>query len=172
MSVNSKLKAIQIIDQREAFYRQKILEFSCAKKYTAEISILITSRNGDRKIMQFMRIMSKLTKKSTNHFLPESTVSLRSNSSSKANPSYYHRSDAWWHLALGVVSSGMIARLQTTSSGSSLKYSKKSVGQWMEPWGTPALIGYCNQDFPYRATQSHLLLRKKKIRPNMWPEIP
>ena len=65
MSVNSRLKAIQIIDQREAFYRQKILEFSCAKKYTAEISILITSRNGDRKIMQFMRIMSRLTKKST-----------------------------------------------------------------------------------------------------------
>ena len=36
--------------------------------------------------------------KSTSHFLPQSTVSRTSNSSSEANSSYCHRSDAWSHL--------------------------------------------------------------------------
>ena len=42
----------------------------------------------------------------------------------------------------------------------------------MEPWGTPALTAYSCEDFPSRTTQSRLLLRKKEIRPNIWPEIP
>ena len=33
--------------QRKTFYRQKIPDSSCAKKETADIDILITSRNGD-----------------------------------------------------------------------------------------------------------------------------
>ena len=32
---------------------------------------------------------------------------------------------------------------------------------------TPALTGYSCKDFPSRTTQSHLLLRKDKIRPNI-----
>ena len=52
MSVNSRLKTIQIIGQRKAFFRQRIPEFSCVRKETADIDILVTSRNGDRKIMQ------------------------------------------------------------------------------------------------------------------------
>ena len=36
--------------------------------------------------------------KSTSHFLPQSTVSHRSDSSSEANSSCCHRSDAWSHL--------------------------------------------------------------------------
>ena len=48
MSVNSGLKAIQIIGQRKAFYRQRIPKSSCAKKETVDIDILVTSRNGDR----------------------------------------------------------------------------------------------------------------------------
>ena len=51
MSVNSGLKATEIIGQRKTFYRQKISEFSCARKETVHIDILVTSRNGDRKIM-------------------------------------------------------------------------------------------------------------------------
>ena len=51
MSVNSRLKATEIIVQRKTFYRQKILEPSCARKETVNIDILVTSRNGDRKIM-------------------------------------------------------------------------------------------------------------------------
>ena len=42
----------------------------------------------------------------------------------------------------------------------------------MEPWGTPASTGYFCEDFPSRTTQSLLLLSKKEIRPNIWPEIP
>ena len=59
MSVNSGLKATKIIGQRKAFYRQRIPEFSCARKETVGIDILVTSRNADRKIMQSSRITSR-----------------------------------------------------------------------------------------------------------------
>ena len=59
MSVNSGLKATNIIGQRKAFYRQRIPEFSCARKETVDIDILVTSRNGDRKILQSTRIKSR-----------------------------------------------------------------------------------------------------------------
>ena len=42
MSVNSRLKAIWIIGRRKAFYRQKIPEYSCARKETVDIDILVT----------------------------------------------------------------------------------------------------------------------------------
>ena len=54
MSVNSRLKATKIIGQRKAFYRQRIPEPSCARKETVDIDILVTSRNGDRKILNLM----------------------------------------------------------------------------------------------------------------------
>ena len=50
--------------------------------------------------------------------------------------------------------------------------SKKIAGSRIEPWGTPAPTGYSCEDFPSRTTQSHLLLRKEEIWPNIWPEIP
>ena len=59
MSVNSRLKATQIISQRKAFYRQKNPESSCARKETVDKDILVTSWNGDRKIMQSIRITSR-----------------------------------------------------------------------------------------------------------------
>ena len=52
MSVNSRLKATTIIVQRKSFYRQRIPGSSCKRKGTVDIDILVTSRNGDRKIMQ------------------------------------------------------------------------------------------------------------------------
>ena len=61
MSVNSRLKPTKIIGQRKAFYRQRILEPRCARKETVDIDILVKSRNGDRKIMQSIRIMSRPT---------------------------------------------------------------------------------------------------------------
>ena len=59
MSVNSRLKATKITGQRKAFYRQRIPEPSCAKKEIVDIVILVTSRNGDRKIMQSIRLTSR-----------------------------------------------------------------------------------------------------------------
>ena len=59
MSVKSRLKATKIMCQREAFYRQRIPESSCARKEIVDIDILVTSRNGDRKIMQSIRIRSR-----------------------------------------------------------------------------------------------------------------
>ena len=49
MCVNSKIKAIWIIGQRKAFYRQRIPESSCAVKETVGIDILVASWNGDKK---------------------------------------------------------------------------------------------------------------------------
>ena len=59
MSVNSRLKATMILGQRKAFYRQRIPESSCARKGTVDIDALVTSSNGDRKIMQSIRITSR-----------------------------------------------------------------------------------------------------------------
>ena len=59
MSVNSGLKATQMIGQRKAFYRQRIPEFSHARKETVDIDICVTSRNDDKKIMQSIRITSR-----------------------------------------------------------------------------------------------------------------
>ena len=59
LGVNSRHKGIQIIGQRKAFYGQRILEPSCARKETVDIDTLVTSRNGDRKIMQSIRITSR-----------------------------------------------------------------------------------------------------------------
>ena len=47
MSVNSGLKATKIMDQRKAFYRQRIPESNYARKETVSIDILVTSSNGD-----------------------------------------------------------------------------------------------------------------------------
>ena len=68
MFVNSRRKAPKIIGQRKAFYRQRIPESSCARKETVDIDILVKSRNGDRKIMQSIRITSRhfLTKRKWN----------------------------------------------------------------------------------------------------------
>ena len=61
MPVNSRLKATKIIDQKKAFYRQRIPESSCERKETVDIDILLTSRNGDRKVRQSIRIMRRPT---------------------------------------------------------------------------------------------------------------
>ena len=59
MSVNSRLKATNIIGQRKAFYSQRMPESSCVINETADIDNLVTSRNGDRKIKESIRITSK-----------------------------------------------------------------------------------------------------------------
>ena len=66
MFVNSGLKASKIIGLRKAFYRQRIPEFNWARKQTFDIDILVTSRNGDRKIMPSIRITSRPTSKKRN----------------------------------------------------------------------------------------------------------
>ena len=53
---NSRLKATTIIGQRKVFYRKRISESSCARKETVDKDIIVTSRNGNRKIMQSIRI--------------------------------------------------------------------------------------------------------------------
>ena len=49
----------KIIAQRKAFYRQRILESTCARKGSIDIDTLVTSKNGDREIMQTIRITSR-----------------------------------------------------------------------------------------------------------------
>ena len=59
--VNSRLKATKITVQTKAFYRQRIPEPNFTRKETVDMNILVTSRNGDRKIMQSIRITSRPT---------------------------------------------------------------------------------------------------------------
>ena len=59
MFVNSRLKVTKIIGQRKAFYRQRIPESSCARKETVDIDTLVTSKKGDRKVLQSIRIASR-----------------------------------------------------------------------------------------------------------------
>ena len=59
MKLLPRPKANKILGQSKAFYRQRISGSSCATKETVDIDILVTSRNGDRKIMQSIRIMSR-----------------------------------------------------------------------------------------------------------------
>ena len=59
MFVNSRLKDTKIIGQRKAFYKQRIPEPSCPRKKTVDIDILVTSKIGDKKIMQSIRITSR-----------------------------------------------------------------------------------------------------------------
>ena len=49
----------KIIGQRKAFYRQRIPESSFVRKETVDIDILVTSRTGDKKVMQSIRITSR-----------------------------------------------------------------------------------------------------------------
>ena len=110
--------------------------------------------------------------KPKSHFPPQSTVPHRSDSSSEANSNCCHWSDTWSHFEYRVVSPAQMAILQITSSGRSLMYNGKSVGPRMEASRTPVLPGSSYEDLRSRTTWSHLLLRKKGIRPNIWPEIP
>ena len=50
-------------DQRKAFYGQRIQESRRARKETVDIEILLTSRNGDRKIVLSIRITSESAKR-------------------------------------------------------------------------------------------------------------
>ena len=49
------------MSQRKVFYRQQIPESSCGWKETVDSDILITCRNGDRKIMESIRVTSSPT---------------------------------------------------------------------------------------------------------------
>ena len=59
MSANSRLQATKIIGQRKAFYRQTVSESSYVRKESLDIDILVTSKNGDSKITQSIRITSR-----------------------------------------------------------------------------------------------------------------
>ena len=59
MSVDYRAEATEIMGQKKTFYKQIIPESTCARKETANTDILVTSRNGDRKIMRSIRITSK-----------------------------------------------------------------------------------------------------------------
>ena len=63
MSLNSRLKAIWIIGQREAFYRQReFWSLDVQRKKLLTIDILVTPKNGDRKNHVSIRITSRIRK--------------------------------------------------------------------------------------------------------------
>ena len=73
-----KIIATKIIGQGKALHRQRIPESSCVRKETVDIGILVTSRNGDKKIMQSIRLTSRPTSRKRkwnqlSHFRRKST---------------------------------------------------------------------------------------------------
>ena len=50
---------LAFIGQKKACYRLRIPESICARKETVDIDIVVTSRNGDRKTIQPIRITSR-----------------------------------------------------------------------------------------------------------------
>ena len=70
---------------------------------------------GQTKLVEFFPGL-----KSTNHFLPQSTVAHRADLSSEVTSSCHHKIYAWLHLEQRVVSSAYTAILQITPLGSSL----------------------------------------------------
>ena len=58
------------MSKESILYRQRIPEFSCARKETVDIDLLVTSRNGGREMMQSIRITSRppLTIRNWNQF--------------------------------------------------------------------------------------------------------
>ena len=59
MSVDYRLEATEIMDQRKTFYKRIIPESTCGRKETANTELLVTSRNGERKIMQSIKVASR-----------------------------------------------------------------------------------------------------------------
>ena len=59
MSAHSRLQATKIIGQRKTFYRQTIPGSRCASKEIVDIDILVPSRNVDRKMIQYIRIINR-----------------------------------------------------------------------------------------------------------------
>ena len=55
---NSRREAIQIIGQKKAFYWQIIPESICVRKEIVVMDNFVTSKNGNRKIMQPVGITS------------------------------------------------------------------------------------------------------------------
>ena len=91
--------------------------------------------------------------KSTSHFLPKSTLSLRF----KFRNQFYLlppiRCLTTFRVESSIISiDSNIKKVAVTSSGRSVIYNRKIVGPRMDPWGTPELTGYSCEDFPSRTT--------------------
>ena len=109
--------------------------------------------------------------KSTSHFLPKSTLSLRFKFRSQFYLLPQIRCLTTFRVESSIISiDSNIKKVAVTWSGRSVMYSRKIVGPRMDPWGTPELTGYSCEDFPSRTTWSCLLMGKEEIRPNIWPE--
>ena len=92
-SFSNRVRAVRapIQFRRESQYQHLKRWFFFKKR---PIHFYINSTSVTRPVKQNQLIFPAL--KSRSHFLPQSTVSHRSNSSSEANSSYCHTSDAWF----------------------------------------------------------------------------
>ena len=109
--------------------------------------------------------------KPRSHFLPQSTVSYRSDSSSEANSSCCHRSDGWSDLAK---SSIIFIDSSVTDNIIKKVINVKWEGRRAknEALRNSSINWIFCEDFPSKTTRNHLLLRQEQLRPNIWLEIP
>ena len=61
VALNFRFKAIPIVSEKKSFCRSRVLEPNCKRKETINIDILITLRNGVRKVTQTTGITSELS---------------------------------------------------------------------------------------------------------------
>ena len=80
--------------------------------------------------------------KPTSHFLPQSTVSPRSHSSSEANFSCCHRLETLAHLRVESSIISIDSNITDNITKRSLMYSRKSVGPRMDPQVTEGLTNW------------------------------
>ena len=124
---------IQLTRKRESRHPKR---FFCKKKL---IRIPINSNRVMRPVKRNKLIFSAM--KSTNHVLPQFTVSREVDPNSKPNCTFCHKSNACFHLKQKELSSAQIAISRITSRRSLIQ-ERKSVGPRMELQVTPGLIGY------------------------------
>lgn len=84
-------------------------------------------------------------------------------SSSQANSSRRHKTEAQPLLEQRIISLTLITILKITLSGKSLMYRRKSAWPRMHSCGTLALMGSPCKEFPSRKTRCHLLPRNKEL---------
>ena len=75
------------------FHRQRSPESSCMRKETVDIDILVTSRSGDRKIMQSIRITSRPLSLERKNVEPVEPVQMNINESNA-----YRKGLSWLHF--------------------------------------------------------------------------
>ena len=120
------------------------------------------------RLLNISRINKKGVLKIEICFVPYSTVSYRSDSSSDANSNCCHKSDALSNQMKRLASSTKIGILHINI----LQENRRIEGPRIKPWEKPTLPRHSCKGLPFVTSQRRLLLKKEEIRLKTSMEIP